>query len=228
MDLLKLEFDIRYINAVSRRIPEEHALIRLIISALATPEEIQNLVKRDLRVLNRGGERVYTVKLTHAGRSRVAPIDWRTYELVVSICKDKGGRQRIFEYSKDDIDRIVEKYSPRSRRYNAKRLREAVIEILKDCLFNEHDYVSDLLSGNNLEGVIDFVNDFHPMFSGMWDLDDEEAAEDFIENYIAEFGETDVERIANEICEDVRRVERIMRRILPLRGLKPGPGFEPG
>ena len=228
MDLLRLEFDVRYINAVSRRAPEEHALIRLIISALATPEEIQNVVKRDFRVLERGGRRIYTVRLKSGGRSRVAPIDERTYRIVMDVCRDKGSRQRIFEYSSDEIDRIVEKYSPGKRKYNARKLRDAVIEILRDCLFDEHDYVSDLINGSNLEGVIDFVTDFHPMFSGVWDLDDEEVAEDFIENYIAEFGVVDAERIARDICEDAKRVERIIRKILPLRGLKPGPGFEPG
>ena len=212
MDLLQLEFDIRYINAVSRKVLEEHALVRLIISALATPDELQNLVKRDFRVMNRNGETVYTVKLTSAGKSRIAPIDERTYEIVMDVCKDKGGRQKVFNYTRDEIDKIVEKYSPANRKYNALKLREAVIEILRDCLFFDHDYVSDLLNGVNLEGVIDFLYDSHPMFSGMWDLDDDEVAEDFIMNYVAMTGIRDAKKIAEVIGESEERVARLMRR----------------
>ncbi len=212
MDLLQLEFDIRYINAVSRKVLEEHALIRLIISALATPNELENLVKRDFRIINRNGETVYTVKLTSGGRSRVAPIDERTYGIVMDICRSKGGRQRVFNYTKEEMDRIVEKYSPARRKYNALKLREAVIEILRDCLFFDHDYVSDLLNGANLDGVIDFLHDSHPMFSGMWDLDDDEVAEDFIMNYTAMTGIRDAKKIAEEICESEERVARLMRK----------------
>jgi len=50
------------------------------------------------------------------------------------------------------------------------------------------------------------------MFSGVWDLDDDEVAEDFLENYIALIGERDAKKIAEDICEDVERVERLMRR----------------
>ncbi len=212
MDLLQLEFDIRYINAVSRKVPEEHALIRLIISALATPNELENLVKRDFRVINRNGESVYTVRLISGGRSRVAPIDEKTYKIIMEICRNKSGKQRVFDYTKDEIDRIVEKYSPVRRKYNALKLREAVIEILRDCLFFDHDYVSDLLNGVNLDGVIDFLYDSHPMFSGMWDLDDDEVAEDFIMNYTAMTGVRDARKIAEEICESEERVARLMRK----------------
>jgi hypothetical protein len=212
MDLLQLEFDIRYINAVSRKNLEEHALVRLIISALATPEELENLVKRDIRAMNRNGEVIYTVKLTSSGRSRVAPIDARTYEVVMDVCKNKGGKQRVFDFTREEMDKIVEKYSPANRKYNALKLRSAVIEILKDCLFFDHDYVSDLLAGVNLDGVIDFLQDSHPMFSGMWDLDDDEVAEDFIMNYTAMTGIRDAKVIAEEICESEDRVARLMRR----------------
>ncbi len=212
MDLLQLEFDIRYINAVSRRDLKEHCLIRLIISALATPMELENLVKRDFRIMNRRGERIYTVRLNSGGRTRIAPIDARTYGIVLEICKDKGGKQKVFDYTREEMDKIVEKYSPSKRKYNVMKLRDAVLEILRDCLFFEHDYVSDLLSGVNLDGVIDFLYDSHPMFSGMWDLDDDEVAEDFITNYIAITGVRDARRIAEEIGESEERVLRLMRR----------------
>ena len=217
MDLLEMEFDIRYINALSRKVPEEHALIRLVISALATPSELQNLVRRDFRIMSRDGERIYTVKLNSGRKTRIAPIDERTFEVVMEVSKDKGGKERIFDYTKEEMDEIVGKYSPKRRRYDVMKLRSAVIEILKDCLFFEHDYVSDLLNGNNIDGVIDFLHDSHPMFSGMWDLDDDEVAEDFLINYTAMTGVMDAKRIAEEICESEERVSRILRRIAKFR-----------
>jgi len=65
----------------------------------------------------------------------------------------------------------------------------------------------------NLDGVIDFLQDSHPMFSGMWDLDDDEVAEDFIMNYTAMTGIRDAKVIAEEICESEDRVARIMRNL---------------
>ena len=206
-ELLVKEFDIRYINAVSRKNLKEHAMIRLIISALATPEEIANVTRGDIRAVNN----VYTVKLNNGRKTRISPIDAKTYEVLLEVSKDKSRRQRIFDYSKREMDEIVKKHSPANRVYDVMKLRSAVIDILRDCLFFEHDYVSDLISGVNFEGVLDFVYDLHPMFSGVWDLDDDEVAEDFLENYIALIGERDAKKIAEDICEDVERVERLMR-----------------
>jgi len=206
-ELLVKEFDIRYINAVSRKDLKEHAMIRLIISALATPEEIANVTRGDVRAVNN----VYTVKLNNGRKTRISPIDAKTYEVLLEVSKDKSRRQRIFDYSKREMDEIVKKHSPANRVYDVMKLRSAVIDILRDCLFFEHDYVSDLISGVNFEGVLDFVYDLHPMFSGVWDLDDDEVAEDFLENYIALIGERDAKKIAEDICEDVERVERLMR-----------------
>jgi len=214
MDLLRLEFDVRYINAVSRKVLEEHALIRLIISALATPSELENIVKRDFRIMSRGDERIYTVKLNSGRRTRIAPIDKRTFDVVMEISRGKSGKERIFEYTREEMDGIVRKYSPAGRSYDAMKLRNAVLEILRDCLFFEHDYVSDLLNGVNIDGVIDFLHDSHPMFSGMWDLDDDEVAEDFIMNYTAITGIRDAKKIAEAIGESEERVSRLMRRSL--------------
>ena len=206
-ELLVKEFDIRYINAVSRKNLKEHAMIRLIISALATPEEIANVTRGDIIAVNN----VYTVKLNNGRKTRISPIDAKTYEVLLEVSKDKSRRQRIFDYSRREMDEIVKKHSPANRVYDVMKLRSAVIDILRDCLFFEHDYVSDLISGVNFEGVLDFVYDLHPMFSGVWDLDDDEVAEDFLENYIALIGERDAKKIAEDICEDVERVERLMR-----------------
>ncbi len=207
-ELLVKEFDIRYINAVSRKNLKEHAMIRLIISSLATHEEIYNLTKNDIRKT-----KIRTVRLNNGRRTRIVPIDNRTFDVLMKISKDKSRRQRIFEYSKNEMDNIVMKYSPAKRTYDVKKLREAVIDILKDCQFFEHDYVNDILNGTNFEGVVDFVYDSHPMFAGVWDLDDDEVAEDFIENYILLIGERDAKKIAEDICERVERIENILRGI---------------
>lgn len=209
-ELLVKEFDVRYINAVSRKDLKEHVMIRLIISSLATPEELYNLTKRDIRSFNG----IKAVKLRSGMRTRIAPIDDRTYELLLRVSKDMSGSQRIFEYSKEEMDEVIKKYSPSKRFYDVDRLRKAVIDILRDCQFFDHDFVNDLLSGTNFRGVVDFVNDLHPMFSGVWDLDDDEVAEDFIENYVFLIGERDPEKIAEDICESVERVESILRRII--------------
>ena len=212
-ELLIKEFDVRYINAVSRKNLKEHAMIRLIISSLATPEEIFNLTRADIRKTNGVG----TVRLNNGRKTRIAPIDSRTFDVLMEVSKDKSRRQRIFEYSKAEMDDIIKKHSPAKRSYDVERLRSAVIEILRDCQFFEHDYVNDILNGTNFEGVVDFVHDMHPMFSGVWDLDDDEVAEDFIENYLILIGESDAKKIAEDICESVERVERILRGITSRR-----------
>ena len=213
MDLLRLEFDIQHIAVVSRKVPEEHALIRLILSALATAEELQNLVKRDLRLVKREGLNYYSVRLTSGRKSRVSPIDAKTYNILSEMTKGKSGRERIFDYSTEEMDRIVEKYSPSSRKYNVDKLRRAVIEILKDCmLFGDEGYIEDLMEGINIEKVTDFFYDFHPMYAGMWDIDDDEVAEDFIATYSKLMGIDNPREIAVEIGEEVDRVKRLMRK----------------
>ena len=102
-ELLVKEFDIRYINAVSRKNLKEHAMIRLIISALATPEEIANVTRGDIRAVNN----VYTVKLNNGRKTRISPIDAKTYEVLLEVSKDKSRRQRIFDYSRREMDEIV-------------------------------------------------------------------------------------------------------------------------
>lgn len=208
-ELLIKEFDIRYINAVSRKNLKEHAMIRLIISSLATHEEIANLTKGDIRQFNG----VKAVKLNNGRKVRIAPIDSKTFEVLKEVSRNLGKRQRIFDYSKVEMDEIVRKHSPAKRSYDVERLRNAVMDILRDCQFFEHDYVSDMVNGTNFKGVVDFVHDLHPMFSGVWDLDDDEVAEDFIENYVLLIGESDAKKIAEDICESVERVENILRGI---------------
>jgi len=214
-ELLIKEFDIRYINVVSRKNLKEHAMIRVIISSLATSDELYNLTRNDLRSI----DGIYAVNLNSGWKKRLSPIDSRTYDVLIKVSRGKSRRERIFEYSKVEMDEIVRKYSPLNRVYDVESLRCAVIDILRDCQFFGHDYVNDLLTGRNFKGVADFLNDMHPMFSGVWDLDDDDVAEDFIENYMILIGERDPKKIAEDICEDVGRVESIVERIT-LRKLK--------
>jgi hypothetical protein len=209
MNLPDLEFDVQHIAILSRKVPEEHALIRLILSSLATPEELENLAKRDLRTISK----YFYVKLTSAGKTRISPIDHKTYAVVMEICKNKSSKQRVFSYSKSEMDRIVEKYSPEGRKYNAKKLREVVIEILRDCMFfGDEDYIGDLVRGVNLDKVTEFLYDFHPMYSGMWDIDDDDVAEDFILTYSARTSIKDAEKLAAMLGEEVERVQKLLNR----------------
>jgi len=211
MNLLRLEFDIHHIAVLSRKNPEEHALVRLILSALATPEELENLVKKDVRTIQKDGINYYTVKLTSAGKSRITPIDAKTYNAVMDICRDKSGRQKVFNFSMVEMDGIIEKYSPHDRKYNVKKLRDAVIEILKDnMLLNDESYIEDLLAGTNFDKVVDFLYDFHPMYSGMWDMDDDEVAEDFVLTYSAITGIKDAKKLAEIIGESTERIEKFL------------------
>ncbi len=205
--LMRLDFDIHHISVMSRRSKVHHGMIRLIISTLATPEEIENLVKKDVRK-NRTG-RMYSVRLTSAGRSRMAFIDDRTHEVLMELCEGKRGRERIFPFSREEMDSIIGMYSPPGRSYGVERLRSAVISILRDCSIFGEDFVSSIVEGREEKKVADFLEDFHPFFSGMWDLEDEEVAEDFLKVYSEVTGKG-----AKEIAEQVMESEERVRRLL--------------
>lgn len=165
--MLRLEFDLQHHLVLSRKNPHEHAVIRLILSALATAREIANLSKSDLR---RKGK-AYSIQLFGEKR-RVSPIDEQTFKLVSEIEGDKP-----FSLLKEkDLDEIVSKYSPRDKKYDAKSLRRAMITFLKDSSLFEIDFEN--LSSKELE---DFMSDFNPLFSGVWL--DEEGLRDFVLNY---------------------------------------------
>jgi len=210
MDLLRVEFDIHHIAVLSRKSPEEHALIRFIISTLATPEETENFVKKDLRVIKKNDKRIYTVKLTSGRKTRISPLDKKTYEILLQISKKKRNKERVFKFTRKQIDEIIKKYSPPGRKYDFKKLRDAVIRILKDCIFFNEDYVKYFIEGTNFNKVLDFVYDFHPLYSGMWDLDDDEVAEDFIADFTKYTGITDVRKIAEIIGECENRIKKLI------------------
>ena len=212
LDFVQLEEDIQQIAVLSRKVPEEHAMIRLILSTLATTEELENLVKKDIRKFRRDELSYYSVRLTSAGRTRIAPIDAVTYTVLMDITRGKSGRQKVFNFTPREMDEVIGKYSPPNRKYNVRSLREAVSRILRDCMFfGDEDYVDEMINGENLEKVTDFLYDFHPMFSGMWDLDDDDVAEDFITTFSRRTGISDPEEIASIIGEDVERVRGLMK-----------------
>ena len=203
MDLLRTEYDIRHILAVSRKNLKEHALIRVVVSSLAKKEEVMNITKRDFRVVKRGDFEFCTVRLV-GNKTRIMPIDDKTYSIISSICKYKRNREKVFEYTSKEMDEIVAKYSPPDNSYNVEKLRKGVFEILKDCMFfGSVDF-------DDLDVTVNFLHDFHPIYSGMWDLDDDEVLEDFIFNFLKVTGIRDVEKIANVINENVDRVNSIL------------------
>lgn len=205
MDLLRVEYDIRHILAVSRKNINEHALIRIIVSSLASKEEILNVTKRDFRKIERNGNEFYTVRLK-GGKTRIMPVDTKTYEIILDICKDKRNKEKIFNYTIEEMDEIISKNSPPDKKYDVERLRNGVSEILKDCMFFEDIDFEDLYK------TIDFLQDFHPMYSGMWDLEDDEVLEDFVLNFSKITGIRDAKKIAELLNEDVDRIDGVLSK----------------
>lgn len=206
MDLLRTEYDIRHILAVSRKDINEHALVRLIVSALAKKEEIMNVTKRDFKKVKRNGFEFYTVRLVGI-KTRIMPIDDKTYEIISEICKSKRNKENVFNYTAKEMDEIINKNSPPDRLYNVEKLRSGVIEILKDCMFFG-DYTDFI--GEDLDKTVNFLQDFHPIYSGMWDLEDDEVLEDFVLNYSKITGIEDAKTIAKSLNEDIRRIEDVL------------------
>ncbi len=205
-ELMKIDFDIHHISVMSRKSQLHHGMVRLIISTLATPDEIENLVKKDVRK-NRDSRGMYAVRLTKAGKSRTAFIDDETHRVLMKICEGKRNRERLFPFSKEEMDSIVGHYSPPWKKYGVDSLREAVIKILRDCSFFGEDYVSLIESGS--DKAVEFLKDFHPFFSGMWDIEDDEVAADFLKVYSEVTGETP-EKIAKNFGESEERVRRLL------------------
>lgn len=181
MEMLRLEYDLQHHLVLSRKNPNDHALIRLILSTLATSTEIINLNKKDIK--KKGSS--YSIQLL-GKRKRISPLDEQTFNLINAIQGD-----RPFQLTENQIDEIVAKYSPKDRRYNAKSLRRAMIIFLKDsALFDVN--IEDL----NLKELEDFMIDFNPLFSGVWL--DEDGLRDFILNYSVLNNISDPKVIAEE------------------------------
>lgn len=206
--LLQLEFDIQHINVLSRKNSKEHAAIRLIISSLATPKEIQS-IKKD----NIGTEPDEpTISLSSPGKSRITPVDEKTFTILNKMTKKMSKKENVFSYSEEELDEIVDKHSPVGTKYHVEKLRKAVMEILNDCLlFGGKNYVDDLLKGKNSQGLIDFLYDFHPLYTGTWDIEnDDDVAREFILSYSSYTGNYEPEKIAEETGESTERVSKFL------------------
>ncbi|MDK2796176.1 MAG: hypothetical protein PWQ22_273 [Archaeoglobaceae archaeon] len=194
MEMLRLEFDLQHHLVLSRKNASDHALIRLILSTLATTAEIANLSKRDLR---RSGKR-YFVQL-FGEKCRISPLDEQTFKLISEIQDEKP-----YKLKEEEIDKIVSRYSPKDRKYTAKSLRRAMITFLKDSALFEVKFES--LDFDELE---DFMNDFNPLFSGVWL--EEEGLRDFILNYSTLNNISDPKIIAEETGIDESFVASVLR-----------------
>uniref|UniRef100_A0A7C2S3Y0 Uncharacterized protein n=1 Tax=Archaeoglobus fulgidus TaxID=2234 RepID=A0A7C2S3Y0_ARCFL len=197
MDLLRTEYDIQHHLVLSRRNVLHHALIRMIVSTLSTPEELLNLRKKDFRI-NKGKKmEYYTVKLIEKGKIRISPVDRRTFEIIRSM------PPQPFRMGEDEMNEIVGLYSPPGKKYNCRSLRKAVESILSD---------SDFFGMNlrNDEERYAFMLDFNPLYSGLWDLEDEEEVEDFILSYSEVTGTRDWRKISDEIGIEPEVVRRVI------------------
>lgn len=181
MEMLRLEFDLQHHLVLSRKNTSDHALIRLILSTLATTAEITNLRKKDLRHLGKK----YFVQFSGEKR-RISPLDEQTFKLINSIQEEKP-----FKLKAEEIDEIVSRYSPKDRKYGAKSLRRAMIKFLNDSALFEVE-----IEGLNSDELEDFMNDFNPLFSNIWL--EEEGLSDFILNYSVLNNISDPKLIAEE------------------------------
>ncbi|MEM2176768.1 MAG: hypothetical protein QXN34_05505 [Archaeoglobaceae archaeon] len=194
MKMLRLEFDLQHHLVLSRRLDFDHAIIRLILSALATPEEIANLSKSNLKFK----DEVFSVQLSGV-RKRISPIDEKTYHIIMRMEKE-----RPFELNEEEIDSIVAKYSPKDKKYTAKSLRSAMITFLKDASLFDLEF--EKLSQKEL---FDFMLDFNPVYSGTWL--DEEGLQEFVLNYSSLNNLSDPKVIAKELALDEKFVAEVIK-----------------
>jgi len=202
MDMLRIEYDIQHHLILSKKKRSDHALIRMIVSTLSTPSELFNLKKRDFRAFKGKNFDYYTVRLSESGRSRISPVDRKTFEIIQSM------PSRPFNYSEKEMDAIVAKYSPPDRKYDCRRLRSAVESIL-----NDSSFFGELETFKGIEERYAFMLDFNPLYSGFWDLEDDEGIEDFVLSYSEVSGVKDSRKIADDTGID----EEIVRKILKSR-----------
>jgi len=206
-ELLRTEFDIHCINVISGKSIKEHAVVRLLVSTLASADEIINLRKSDLKI--KGNEQIIRLTSIKGSKSRLSPIDNKTYKILDEISQSIQKEDNIFNYSVEEINEIIRRYS--GGRYTFKKLRDSVIRILQDSAFFEgSDFIKDLVEGKDISKTFIALQDTHPMFSGMWDIDDEEVARDFIRTFVSRTGIEDPRKIAEEIGEDEKRVIQLL------------------
>jgi|Deesub1362A_J573_1020465.scaffolds.fasta_scaffold00619_20 hypothetical protein len=209
-ELLRTEFDINYIAVVSRKEEIGHCIIRLILASLASPEEIRSVTKRGLRAYRKNNERFYTVKFYSKGKVRIFPVDEKTYWLINKIGEEYSSKDAIFNLSDSEIDEIIRKNSPPDRKYDARKLRKSITKILEDNLFYEDPSFDDFLMSKDLETLHYLMMDTNPLYSGVWDMDDDEAARDFIISYCNYIRDDDIIRIAKNLNEDPERITKLL------------------
>ncbi len=207
--LVELEEDLQYINVASSKNKKEHGMIRLVLSCMADAEEISNLTPKDVIEKKLEGVPVHYVYLRKGRRVRRYPIDRRTYLTLRELSASIGKRSKIFDYSEREIDSIIQKYSPKNRKYNLKTLLRAVKTIISDNLLGKSAEDLDSMSS---EELIDFMQDFHPMFSGMWDLDRDDVAFDYFQMLSERYGISGYSEMAEISGESVERIEKLMKR----------------
>lgn len=198
MDLLRTEFDIQHHLVLSRKNTAHHALIRMIVSTLSTPEELANLRKKDFRFKKGKNLSFYTVRLIEGGKSRISPVDRKTFEIMQTM------PSQPFNMGEEEMDKIVGSYSPPGKKYTARKLRDAVKSILSDSDFFGAKLMSD-------EERYAFMLDFNPLYSGFWDLEDEEGVEDFVLSYMDITGARDWNVIAEQTGIDVDIVKKVLK-----------------
>jgi hypothetical protein len=202
VDLLQTEFFLNYIVVASKRDEKEHCIIRLILSTLATPEEIKNLTKRDLKA-----GKFYSIRLFSKGKSRISPIDERTFMMVKKAAENTSSRNPIFRLSREEINEIVRKNSPPGEEYDAERLRSDVMKIISDNLFFEPGFDLD---SSSLEKMYMVFQDSNPLYSGAWEVEDDLMLAEFLNGYNLFIGLGDIEKVAETIGEPVERLKKVL------------------
>ncbi len=209
VNLVEIEEDLQYINVASSRNTGEHGLIRLILSSMADAEEISNITPRDIAVKQTEKGEIFYVYLKKSGNVRKAPVDRKTYTILKEISDSIPKKSKIFNYTQREIDEIIARYSPMGRRYSHRYLIRSVKTIISDNLLGRD--VDDLKSAN-IEELWRFMNDFHPIFSGMWDLDEDDVAFDYFQMLSERHGISSYSEMAEISGEKEERIEKLMKR----------------
>ncbi len=208
-NLVEIEEDLQYINVASSRNKKEHGLIRLILSCMADAEEISNLTPRDLAEKKLESVSIHYVYLRKGREVRKSPIDRRTYFVLKEISEYVGRKSKIFNYTESQIDSIIQKYSPAGRRYSLKSLLRSVEVIVSDNLLGKS--LREMRS-MEFDELCKFMQEFHPMFSGMWDLDEDDVAFDYFQMLSERHGISNYSVMAEISGENEERIRKLMKR----------------
>ncbi len=207
--LVETEEDLQYINVASSKNTSEHGLIRLILSSMADIEEVSNLTPNDIveKRTKKGG--IFYVYLRKGRSVRKAPIDRKTYTILREISRSIPKKSKIFNYTQENINEIIARYSPKGRRYSHRYLIRSVRTIISDNLLGRD--IDDIKSAE-IEELWRFMNDFHPIFSGMWDLDEDDVAFDYFQMLSERHGISSYSEMAEISGEKEERIEKLMKR----------------